>query len=63
GLLETNGHQFYKNWGKLESYHPRAGAEWTQTKNGAYTTGRSFYEESGGIFLPSEHYQSLFIEG
>ena len=63
GLLETNGHQFYKNWGILETYHPRAGAEWTQTKNGVYTTGRSFYQESGGIFLTSEHYQSLFIEG
>ncbi|MCG2462094.1 mandelate racemase/muconate lactonizing enzyme family protein [Flavobacteriaceae bacterium F89] len=60
GLLETNGHQYYKNWDKLESYLPLAGAEWTQTENGVYTTGKSFYDESGGIFLPSEHYEELF---
>lgn len=62
GLLETNGHQFYKNWKKLETYHPKAGAEWTQTKNGVYKTGKSFYEESGGILLPSPHYEDLFKE-
>ncbi len=62
GLMETNGHQFYKNWNTLETYHPRAGAEWTQTKNGVFTTGRSFYDESGGIFLPSAHYEALFEE-
>ncbi len=31
-LTETNGNQFYKNWGKLETYHPRAGAERTKPK-------------------------------
>lgn len=62
GLLETNGHQYYKNWDKLETYHPRAGAEWTQAENGIYTTGKSFYDQSGGIFLPSEHYEELFEE-
>ncbi|MCK0136064.1 mandelate racemase/muconate lactonizing enzyme family protein [Arenibacter sp. S6351L] len=60
GLLETNGHQFYKNWDQLKTYHPKAGADWTQTQNGVYTTGKSFYAESGGIFLPSEHYEDLF---
>jgi len=60
GLLETNGHQFYKNWGRMESYHPKTEAEWTKTKNGIYTTGKSFYDESGGIFLPSAHYGELF---
>jgi len=62
GLLETNGHQYYKEWGRLETYHPKAGAEWTKSKNGVYTTDKSFYEESGGIFLPSEHYEDLFSE-
>lgn len=59
GLQETNGHQYYKNWDTLMSYHPRAGATWTQAKNGVYTTDKSFYDESGGIFQPSSHYQSL----
>ncbi|MEO9891744.1 enolase C-terminal domain-like protein [Aurantibacter sp.] len=62
GLLETNGHQFYNDWDRLVSYHPRAGAEWTQTKNGVYKTGQSFYDESGGILLPSQHYNDLFKE-
>ncbi len=60
GLLETNGHQYYKNWQKMMTYHPKAGAEWTQTRNGVYHTGKSFYDESGGIFQPSAHYVELF---
>ncbi|MRI00863.1 L-alanine-DL-glutamate epimerase [Kriegella sp. EG-1] len=62
GLLETNGHQFYNDWDRMVSYHPKAGAEWTQTKNGVYNTGQSFYDESGGILLPSQHYTDLFKE-
>ena len=62
GLLETNGHQYYKEWDRLETYHPKAGAAWTQAKNGVFTTDTSFYNESGGIFLPSKHYQELFAE-
>jgi len=60
GLQETNGHQYYKNWNTLMSYHPRAGATWTGTKKGVYPTDESFYKESGGIFMPSEHYEKLF---
>jgi L-alanine-DL-glutamate epimerase-like enolase superfamily enzyme len=59
GLQETNGHQYYKNWDKMMTYHPKAGATWTQTKNGVYITDKSFYEESGGIFEPSPHYEDL----
>jgi L-alanine-DL-glutamate epimerase-like enolase superfamily enzyme len=61
GLQETNGHQYYKNWNTMMSYHPRAGATWTRTQKGVYPTDESFYNESGGIFLPSEHYEQLFI--
>lgn len=60
GLQETNGHQYYKNWDTMMTYHPRAGATWTQTKNGVYNTDKSFYEESGGIFQPSTHYEKMF---
>lgn len=60
GLQETNGHQYYKNWDKLMAYHPRAGASWTQTQRGVYPTDASFYAESGGILLPSAHYEQLF---
>ncbi|NNE75756.1 MAG: mandelate racemase/muconate lactonizing enzyme family protein [Pricia sp.] len=60
GLLETNGHQYYKNWDRMMSYYPMAGAEWVKTKKGVYQTGESFYSQSGGIFNPSSHYEELF---
>ena len=60
GLQETNGHQYYKNWTTMMSYHPRANGTWTQTKKGVYITDQSFYEESGGIFMPSPHYEQMF---
>jgi L-alanine-DL-glutamate epimerase-like enolase superfamily enzyme len=60
GLQETNGHQYYKNWNTMMTYHPRAGANWTQTHNGVYITDKTFYDESGGIFQPSAHYEQMF---
>ena len=60
GLQETNGHQYFKNWNKLMTYHPRAGANWTKTQQGVYPTDQSFYTESGGILMPSTHYEQLF---
>ena len=60
GLQETNGHQYFKNWATLMSYHPKAGSSWTQTQQGVYRTDQSFYAESGGVLLPSAHYDQLF---
>ncbi len=60
GLQETNGHQYYKDWDRMMSYHPRATGTWTQTQKGVYITDKSFYDESGGIFYPSEHYEKMF---
>lgn len=62
GLQETNGHQYFKNWGKLMAYHPKAGASWTYSQRGVYPIDTSFYAESGGIFLPSPHYDNLFSD-
>lgn len=63
GLQETNGHQYFKNWEKLESYHPMQGAIWTKTQKGVYITDKSFYEKSGGILAPSTHYEAVFAQG
>lgn len=60
GLQETNGHQYYKYWDKLMTYHPRADGSWVKTQNGVYLTDESFYKESGGIFEPSPHYVNMF---
>jgi len=60
GLLETNGHQNYSNWDRMVRYHPKAGASWTQVYEGLFQLDPSFYTESGGVLLPSEHYERLF---
>ena len=60
GLQETNGHQNYRNWDKMMSYHPRASAEWTQTKDGIYPIGKEFYTQSAGIMDPADHYVEMF---
>lgn len=59
GVLETNGHQNYKNWEEMKAYHPRAGATWTRMDRGVFNIDESFYSESGGVFEMSEYYRGL----
>jgi L-alanine-DL-glutamate epimerase-like enolase superfamily enzyme len=60
GLLETNGHQNYKGWDRMVSYHPYAGASWSQTVDGVFNLNDDYYEKSGGILTPSPHYEAMF---
>ncbi len=60
GLLETNGHQNYKNWEIMRGYNPCKDSPWTQTKKGVFELDDDFYSKSGGIFMPSEHYEKMF---
>ena len=60
GLLETNGHQNYKNWKQMESYHPYADASWRKTVDGVFQLNNDFYRKSGGILTDSEHYREIF---
>jgi L-alanine-DL-glutamate epimerase-like enolase superfamily enzyme len=60
GLLETNGHQNYRNWETMRSYHPSPGASWSKTERGVFNLDEDFYTTSGGIFSPSEHYNAKF---
>ncbi|WP_228693452.1 enolase C-terminal domain-like protein [Lunatimonas sp.] len=62
GLQETNGHQYYKNWDRMLSYHPMADGSWVKTHQGVYPTDASFYAHSGGILINSPHYESVFDE-
>ncbi len=59
GLLETNGHQNYKNWEAMRSYHTRYNATWTKTSRGLFRLDDDFYASSGGILEQSEHYLKL----
>jgi L-alanine-DL-glutamate epimerase-like enolase superfamily enzyme len=60
GLLESNGHQNYRNWEIMKSYHPCQGAVWTSTDKGVFQLNEDFYKRSGCIFEPLPHYEQLF---
>lgn len=60
GLQEANGHQYYKNWDRMKTYHPLPEASWVEARNGVFITDKSFYEQSAGIFNPSQHYEAMF---
>ena len=62
GLLESNGHQNYKNWNTLVSYHPRKDASWVKVNHGLYQLGDDFYSSGGGIFDPVPHYEEMFAD-
>jgi hypothetical protein len=59
GLLETNGHQNYRNWEAMRSYHPRYGASWTKTVGGLFHLDDDFYASGAGILETSGHYLRL----
>ena len=50
GVLESNGHQNYKNWEQMKKQHPMYGASWIEPKDGIFTLDHSFYNSNGGIF-------------
>jgi len=60
GLLETNGHQNYKNWKTMESYHPFVNASWRKTQDGIFNLNEEYYKVSGGILTESDHYKKMF---
>ncbi|MSU50065.1 MAG: L-alanine-DL-glutamate epimerase [Opitutus sp.] len=60
GLLETNGHQNYRNWETMRSCHPSPDAPWARTMRGVFELGADYYAQSGGIFQTSPHYEAMF---
>jgi len=60
GLVESNGHQNYRNWETMKSYHPRMNGEWVDVKKGVYELDEEFYTSGGGIFDPMPHYEEIF---
>ena len=60
GLMETNGHQNYRDWDRMTSYHPAGNAPWTIAKEGLFHLDDAYYAQSGGILQPSAHYESMF---
>jgi len=60
GLLETNGHQNYRDWERMRGYHPCADAAWAHVRDGVFRTDGDFYQRSACIFEVSAHYEALF---
>ncbi len=60
GLVETNGHQNYRNWETMRTYHPAPDAPWAQTRRGVFELDADYYARSGGIFAASPHYEGMF---
>ena len=60
GLVETNGHQNYKNWETMRSYLPYPDAPWSKTDRGVFNLDADYYAKSGGIFEPLPHYEAMF---
>jgi len=59
GVLESNGHQNYRDWDRLRGYHSRPGGSWVEAKDGLFLTNDDFFACSGGILETSEHYAKL----
>ncbi|MFM8892023.1 MAG: enolase C-terminal domain-like protein, partial [Planctomycetia bacterium] len=62
GLVETNGHQNYRHWERMRSYHPAPDAPWARTVRGVFELGSDYYASSGGVFERVPHYESLFSQ-
>ncbi len=60
GLVETNGHQNYRNWATMRSWHTAPDAPWAQTNRGVFELDADYYACSGGIFAPVAHYEGMF---
>jgi len=59
GVLESNGHQNYKNWEQMKSCHPYPEVSWTNVKDGIFTVDNDFYRQSGGIFNSTDKYSDM----
>jgi hypothetical protein len=63
GLMETNGHQNYRNWEAMRAHHPCPDAPWARPVEGVFRLDEDYYRRSGCLFEPSPHYQELFSRG
>jgi L-alanine-DL-glutamate epimerase-like enolase superfamily enzyme len=61
GLIESNGHQNYRNWNTMMSYHPHGEGSWVKATGGVYELDNDFYQSSGGIFETMPHYEEMFV--
>ena len=60
GLVETNGHQNFRNWETLRRDLAYPDAHWTRTERGVFECDADYYAKSGGMLEPMPRYERLF---
>ena len=59
GMMETNGHQQYKRWNEMVSWHPCPNAPWRRVERGVFVLDDDFYARSACILAEPAHYRQL----
>ncbi len=60
GLVETNGHQNFRNWETMRRDLAHPDAHWTRTERGVFECDADWYAKSGGILEPMPRYERMF---
>ena len=63
GMMETNGHQQYRRWSEMSSYHPCADAPWRRVQDGVFVLDDDFYARSGCVLEEPAHYRQMTRKG
>lgn len=60
GLVETNGHQNFRNWEEMRKDLAYPNAHWTRTERGVFECDADYWTHSGGILAPMPRYEKMF---
>jgi L-alanine-DL-glutamate epimerase-like enolase superfamily enzyme len=60
GLVETNGHQNFRNWEKMRGDLAYPDAPWTRARKGVFACDADYYAKSGGILEPMPRYEKMY---
>lgn len=60
GLVETNGHQNFRNWETMRRDLAYPGAHWTRTERGVFECDADYWAKSGGILEPMPRYEKMY---
>lgn len=60
GLVETNGHQNFRNWETMRRDLAYPDAHWTRTERGVFECDSDYYAKSGGILASMPRYEKMF---
>jgi len=62
GLVETNGHQNFRNWEIMRKDLVYEKAHWTRTEKGVFELDADYWAKSGGILAPMPRYEAMYAK-